>query len=189
MGRIPNLELRRGSFILRDACEAMSKKWYICWVEPKRSLELVEQLSASKDVECPSFTFRRRVPRRKRVEVLRKPLIGGIFFCGVGSWPLGRGLVAGVELSELRRMPGADGSPAVVGDEEIEPLRDSAIIETAERTNLNAGDEVELMVGPFKGKRARVRALEDDDEIAQLEVDWLPGLLKIRACLLRKIAR
>ena len=59
----------------------MATNWYVCYCEPRKSLGLVAALGVrGVEAECPSFRFRRLVPRRKRVEELELPLIGGISY-------------------------------------------------------------------------------------------------------------
>lgn len=159
--------------------------WYVCYSEPKKVLPLVEALVArGRGVECPSFRFRRRVPRRNRTHEIERPLIGGVFFCSVRDWPLGQGVVAGVELGEVRRMLW-QGRPATVSDEELDRLRLASSRRTEGRTRFKVGDEVLIDLGPFKGAQGIVAAREQGQLLLHIEGMSLP--LKASSILLRKI--
>lgn len=163
----------------------MAERWYVCYCEPGKALALVAALKAREiEAECPSFEFRRRVPRRNKTEILERPLIGGIFFLGVDCWPVGSGMLAGVELGSIRRMM-APSSPAVVEDEELDGLRIAAGEISRDRRSVYAGDEVEFVLGPFKGKRAKVA--EAGRDIIRAEIEGFPGKVEISPFLLRKI--
>lgn len=163
----------------------MAKRWYVCYCEPGKAMALVSALKQRGiEAECPSFQFRRRVPRRNKTEVLERPLIGGIFFVGVGCWPIGSGMLAGVELERIRRMMSMSG-PAVVEDEELDGLRVAAGKISRDRRSIYKGDEVELVDGPFKGTRAKV--IEAGRDIMKVEIEWMLGNVEISPFLLRKI--
>ena len=163
----------------------MAERWYVCYCEPGKALALVAALKGrGVEAECPSFEFRRRVPRRNKVEVLERPLIGGIFFLEVDCWPVGSGVLAGVDLAGLRRMMTPSG-PALVEDEELDGLRVASGEMSRDRRSIYEGDEVEFCLGPFKGKRAKVAKVGKDIIIAY--IDGLPGRVEISPFLLRKI--
>lgn len=163
----------------------MAERWYVCYCEPGKALALVAELkSCGAEAECPSFEFRRRVPRRNKVEVLERPLISGIFFLGVDCWPVASGVLAGVDLGNLRRMMTPSG-PAVVEDEELDGLRVASGEISRDRRSIYKGDEVEFCFGPFKGKRARVA--EAGGDIVRAEIEGFPGKVEIYPFLLRKI--
>ena len=163
----------------------MAERWFVCYCEPKRSIDLAEALRARGfEAECPSFEFRRRVPRKRRTELLRRPLIGGILFLGVDSWPVGDGFLAGVNLSRLRRMMTPSG-PAVVENHELEGLRQSAAERTDSRSELRKGDFVEICFGPFKGRRAAVEWV--GPQSVTVSIEDFSGRADIPAFLLRKV--
>jgi|GEM_PF-5262050 len=163
----------------------MAERWYVCYCEPGKALALVAALRGrGTEAECPSFEFRRRVPRRKKTEVLERPLIGGIFFLGVDCWPLGSGILAGVDLGSLRRMMAPYG-PAVIEDEELNGLRVASGEMSRDRRSIYKDDVVEFCSGPFKGKRAKV--VEAGKDIIRADIDGLPGKVEISPFLLRKI--
>lgn len=162
----------------------MAERWYICYCEPSKALALVEALKeCGAEAECPSFEFRRRVPRRNKVEVLERPLIGGIFFLGVDCWPMS-GVLAGVDLSGLRRMMAPYG-PAVIEDDELDGLRVASGDISRDRRSIYEGDTVEFCFGPFKGKRAKV--VEAGKEAIKAEMEGFPGVFEVSSFLLRKI--
>lgn len=163
----------------------MAERWYVCYCEPSKALALVDALKrCGAEAECPSFEFRRRVPRRNKVEVLERPLIGGIFFLGVDCWPVSLGVLAGVDLGRLSRMMAPSG-PAIVEDEELDGLRLASGEISRDRRSIYEGDEVEFCFGPFKGKRARV--VEAGADIIRAEIEGFPGKVEISPFLLRKI--
>ena len=163
----------------------MADKWYVCYCEPGKALALVGALGElGIEAECPSFEFRRRVPRRNKVEVLERPLIGGIFFLGVDFWPIGAGVLAGVDLDRIRRMMTASG-PAVVDDEELDGLRVASGEISRDRRSIYEGDTVEFCTPPFKGKRAKVVSLLDG--AIRVEIEGFSGRIEVSPFLLRKI--
>lgn len=163
----------------------MAEKWYVCYCEPGKSLALARALGElGIEAECPSFEFRRRVPRRNKVEVLERPLIGGIFFLGVDSWPVGSGFLAGVDLAGIRRMMTASG-PAVVDDEELDGLRVASGEISRDRRSIYAGDRVEIVKGPLEGFRAVVKGVESG--LLRIEIEGFSGKAEIAPFLLRKI--
>jgi len=158
--------------------------WYVCYCEPKRALALVAALRAEGcEAECPSFRFRRRKPRRNSTEEIERPLIGGIFFCRTEHWPLGPGMVSGIDLDSIRRMMWM-GRPATVLDSELEDLRKSSHQRTEERSTLKAGDEVEVVTGPFSGRKGIISGRNRDFFCVALEGFELE--LQITPFLLRK---
>lgn len=163
----------------------MAEKWYVCYCEPRKSLALVAALKGlGIEAECPSFEFRRRVPRRNKVEVLEKPLIGGIFFLGIDSWPIRSGILAGVDLTSIRRMMTASG-PAAVDDEELDGLRVACGEISRDRRSIYEGDIVEFCTFPFKGKKAKVVGLLEG--AIRVEVEGFSGRIEVSPFLLRKI--
>lgn len=163
----------------------MAEKWYVCYCEPGKALALAAALNERGiEVECPSFEFRRRVPRRNKTEILERPLIGGIFFLGVDFWPIGSGILAGVDLGSLRRMMAPSG-PAVVEDEELDGLRVASGEISRDRRSIYKGDTVEFFSGPFKGRRAKV--IETGECIIRVEMEGSLGRIEIAPFLLRKI--
>lgn len=163
----------------------MAERWYVCYCEPRKSLALVGALGdLGIEAECPSFEFRRRVPRRNKVEVLEMPLIGGIFFIEVDSWPVGLGILAGVDLSGIRRMMTPHG-PAIVDDEELDGLRMASGEISRDRRSIYEGDTVEFCTGPFKGRRAKVVGVRE--EVVRVDLEGLPGRAEVPPFLLRKI--
>lgn len=163
----------------------MADKWYVCYCEPKKALKLVEELkSLGAEAECPSFEYRRRVPRKNRVEVLEKPLVGGTFFLGVDCWPLS-GSILGLDLSCIRRMKKPDGSIAFIDDKELDGLRVASGEISRDRRSIHEGDAVEFCFGPFKGKQARVLGMKQG--VVRLELKGIPGSVEIAPFLLRKI--
>lgn len=164
----------------------MAERWYVCYCEPGKSLALVAELNKiGIEAECPSFEFRRRVPRRNKVEVLKRPLIGGIFFIGVDCWPVGEGILAGVELGRIRRMVTALSGPAVVEDEELDGLRIASGEISRDRRSIYEGDIVEFCFGPFKGMRAKV--VKGGKDSIKVDVSGFPGDVEVSPFLLRKI--
>lgn len=166
----------------------MAERWYVCYCEPRKSLALVGALGdLGIEAECPSFEFRRRVPRRSKTEVLERPLIGGIFFLGVDCWPLGSGMLAGVDLENIRRMMTVSG-PAVVDDEELDGLRVASGKVSRDRRSIYAGDRVEIVKGPLEGFRAAVKGVESGEGgLLRIEIEGFSGKVEIAPFLLRKI--
>lgn len=158
--------------------------WFVCYCEPRKTLSLVGALAErGRQVECPSFRFRRRLPRKNKTHEIERPLIGGIFFCHERSWPLGSGLLCGVELGEIRRMLWMN-KPAKVSDKELERLRAVSRSRTISRTKFSRGDRVIVDVGPFKGAIGIVADKERGQLILHVENMSLP--LKCSPVLVRK---
>lgn len=163
----------------------MAERWYVCYCEPGKALALVAALKRLEiEAECPSFEFRRRVPRRNKTEILERPLVGGIFFLGEGFWPIGSGMLAGVDLESIRRMM-APAGPAVVEDQELDGLRVAAGEISRDRRSIYEGDEVEFCLGPFKGMRAKV--IESGSDVIKTEMEGSLGNVEVSPFLLRKI--
>ena len=160
--------------------------WYVCYCEPKKALPLVEELKAMGiKADCPSFLFRRRIPRRNAIEKIERPMIGGVFFCSVDDWPLPRGYASGVDLSRINCMPdhANGGAAAVVSDDELEPLWASSRERTEKLSKLRPGDKVEVSLGPFKGRVGVVvsdvrHAISVLLEEAEVEIKFSPFLLR-----------
>lgn len=162
----------------------MAEKWYVCYCEPKKCLELVAELVAlGLDADCPSFSFRRRVPRRKKMETIERPIIGGLFFLGVDSWPLPARIVSGVDLRRVRRMIVAS-KPALITDEDLSGLRVAAAERSHVKNHLRAGDVVEICSGPFSGKMAAVTSSSPD--FVWVEVENFSARVQFPPFLLRK---
>jgi len=162
----------------------MSKKWYVCYCEPSKAMDLVEELSGrGADVVCPWFEYRRRVPRRNAVEIIRKPLIGGIFFCEVDSWPLPDEVVAGVETGSVYRML-SFGEVGIVEDEELQDFRRAGSGKTASGTIFEIGDCVLIKSGPFKEKEGIVCSVCEQEIGVSLE--GFPMSFKISPFLIGK---
>lgn len=143
--------------------------WYVCYCEPKRALPLVRELAETGHaVECPSFQFRRRLPRKAKTELIERALIGGMFFCQVDSWPLEGGFAAGVSLDLVRRLIWL-GKPAVVMDEDLAGLRLAGRACTDSKTQFAVGDAVSVDFGPFKGARARITEVRGKRFVVEVE--------------------
>jgi len=163
----------------------MADFWYACRCEPGKTLALAEALKgAGIEVECPTFTFRRRVPRRKRVETLERPLIGGMFFLGADCWPLRVSPSLRIDVSQLRRVQTPNG-PALIRDEELDGLRVAAGEVSEDRREIKPGNSIEFCTGPLKGRVGKVIAAGHNS--IRAEVDGLPGTVTVAPFLLRKI--
>jgi hypothetical protein len=156
--------------------------WYVCYCEPKRALPLCSALTElGKVVECPSFEFKRRQPRKKRFDTIRRPLIGGIFFCHINSWPLGNVVISDVNLNEIRRM-NWQGSPARITDDEINILRQSALDYTESRIRLKIGERARVLVGPYRDRVGVITRKERGSLVLNLDDAQIP--LKVSPFLL-----
>ena len=143
--------------------------WYVCYCEPKRALPLTRELAETGHmVECPSFQFRRRLPRKAKTELIERALIGGMFFCRVDSWPLQGGVAAGISLDLVRRLIWL-GEPAVVTDEDLAGLRLAGRARTDSKTQFAIGDAVSVDFGPFKGARARITEMRSKRFVVEVE--------------------
>lgn len=164
----------------------MATNWYVCYCEPRKSLGLVAALGVrGVEAECPSFRFRRRVPRRKRVEELELPLIGGIFFLDTNQWPLGRGMLAGVDLEHVHRMLGMGTAPAVIADDELQGLRQAASERTRSKVSMRPGSRVEVAIGPFLNHHGTVTETKGSSLLVDL--DGFNIGVEFSAFLLRKL--
>lgn len=169
----------------------MTRRWVVCYCEPKKALGLAERLRATGvSAECPYFEFRRRVPRRNRTETRRMPLIGGILFVGAQEWPLGPQVVASLGEPTLRPMLAPGGGSgryrdiAVIEDKELDGLRLAAGEVTRDRREIYPGDLVEVCRGPLAGISAVVLKVGEDS--ITLEVGDFGGRIEIAPFLLRK---
>lgn len=151
--------------------------WFACYCEPRKTLALASALEArGLSVECPSFRYRRREPRRNRIHEIERPLIGGMFFCAADCWPLGKGILAGVELELVRRVMWM-GKPAVISSEGLASLRSASSRRTASRTRLLPGTAVVVDVGAFAGARALVLEERPDALLVQIQGMNLPVVM------------
>jgi len=162
----------------------MSDKWYACYCEPSKAMDLVRALAAEgKDVSCPWFEYRRRVPRQNRVEILKKPLIGGVFFCRTDSWPLGEGSVAGVDLPSVSRML-SFGKVGEVSGEELDEFCLAGAQDGNTRTKFLKGDSVTARSGPFKGFKGEV--ISESGGYVNVLLEGFPMSFKISPFLIGK---
>jgi len=162
----------------------MTKKWYVCYCEPSKVLALVDELKAKGlEVDCPWFEYRRRVPRQNRVEILKKPLIGGVFFCRSDSWPLGGGSIAGVDLLSVSRLL-SFGKVGEVFEEELDEFRLAGIQDGKIRTEFLKGDSVTVRSGPFEGFKGEV--ISESGGPVNVLLEGFQANFKFFPCLLSK---
>lgn len=158
--------------------------WYVCYCEPKKALPLARALAEEGvRIECPSFRFRRRLPRRGTEQEIERALIGGMFFCGVDCWPLGEGFCAGVDLASVRRLLWM-GEPAVVSDDDLSGLRLAAKARTDDKLELAVGEFVTIDFGPFKGVQGAITRLRKKRATVELADSSAP--IEVPTFLLKK---
>lgn len=164
--------------------------WFVCYCRSKATLPLVAALHAlGVKAECPSFSFRRRKPRRPAIEVITKPLIDGFFFVHVDDWQraASMGWLAGVDMSALQRLRSFASSVdfyAQITDDELHCLIEQGEAKSHKRARLHVGDDVSVSLGPLAGFRFSIVALEGNQ--ATLDSPLFPAIIKVATFLLRK---
>jgi transcription antitermination factor NusG len=164
----------------------MSNEFYACYCVPKRSIGLA--LWARENgyaVDCPSFSFRRRLPRRKKVEILRKPLIGGFVFVGVDDYDLllRKGWQAGVDLSRLKPAQ-VTGQRIVLTESEVDWLIVQGDRMSGKRSELKVGDRVRIFFGPFQDMEGNIT--EKTERAFVVDLGGLLSRSEIAPFLLKK---
>ncbi len=162
----------------------MARIWKIFLVTSRHWLPIKALLEDHGiEIEAPTFTFRRRQPRKKRVDILSCPLLPGVIFVAQERADEAIRIVEDREM-RLRPLPSSIGS-GLCQDEELEGLRLAAAQRTDIRSKLLVGDRVQIDFGPLKGRTALITRMRRDS--ADLLVEGLSWRTVISPFLLRKI--
>ncbi|MFN9115801.1 MAG: hypothetical protein ACK5XN_37605 [Bacteroidota bacterium] len=162
----------------------MAKIWKIFIVTSRHWLPIKVLLEEHEiEIEAPAFSFRRRQPRKKRVDILSCPLLPGVIFVAQEMADDAIKIAESRDM-RLRTLPSSIGS-GLCKDDELEGLRLAAAKRTDIRSKLLVGDRVQIDFGPFKGKTAVITRMRRDS--ADLIVEGLSWRTVISPFLLRKI--
>lgn len=132
--------------------QSLESKWYVLYTGHLAEKKVAERLqSLGREFYLPLFTtIRQWTDRKKKIE---KPLINSVIFVKSTE----------VQLNEFYSVQGVKGilkhigRPAIVHDHEIQNLRillQEEHLEDIDQVNIQSGDLVEVVHGPFKGMNA-----------------------------------
>lgn len=145
----------------------MSKRWYALAVQPRKELYVEQQLIArGHKAACPRF--RKTVRHARKTKSVLAPLFPGYLFLeidlGVQSWRKANWIPGSIGLVKIDNRPTPLDGDFV--DSVISALGHGGVIEF--QNNLQVGDRVQAIGGPFDRIIGEVVSLSDKDRVKVL---------------------